>query len=150
MLAIATTESALRIDAISLNRPEQAARRSGYTHHRVEIMRQPHDLSEALHWMNWFAQRRYTVSVGLMQINIENAPRYGLRPEQLFDPCTNVAVGADLMARSYHNALKLHGPGRDPAMDAISAYNSGSYLSGYANGYVGTVMGNRKRASKTN
>lgn len=36
-----------------------------------------------------------TVSVGLLQVNTENAQLFHLRPEQLFEPCTNTQVVID-------------------------------------------------------
>src|ERR1700744_595038 len=97
MDAIAQTESAFHIYAISLNRPQEAARRAGWNNHRIELLRQPKNRDEAIRWMHWFAQRGYTVSVGLMQVNVENSLQFGLHPEQLFDPCTNVTVGSAIL-----------------------------------------------------
>jgi type IV secretion system protein VirB1 len=142
MLAIATTESALHVDSISLNRPVQSARRLGLNHHRLELMRQPHTKAEALRWMQWFSERQYTVSVGLMQINIENARLFHVAPEQLFDPCTNIAIGASVLARTYRRGIENHQEPHQALLDAISTYNSGSSTMGYSNGYVHSVVQN--------
>jgi type IV secretion system protein VirB1 len=142
MDAIAQTESAFHVYAISLNRPEAAARRAGWTNHRVELLRQPKDRAEAIRWMHWFAHRGYSVSVGLMQVNVENALRFGLRPEQLFDPCTNVSVGSAILGSAYAQAKQTKPSENDALLDSISIYNSGSKSTGYANGYVSTVVKN--------
>jgi type IV secretion system protein VirB1 len=145
MLAVATTESALYINAISLNRPIQVAHRFGYSHSRIELSRQPKDKDEALRWLHWFAAHGYTVSVGLMQINIENGPRFGVRPEQLLEPCTNITIGATLLAQIYGGALAHSNTPDQAILDALSVYNSGSYERGYTNGYVASVLRNHAR-----
>lgn len=144
LVAIAKTESAFQVDAISLNRPVAAARKAGWKNARVQLVRQPVDRGEAIRWMYWFSVRHYSVSVGLMQINIENASRYGYRPEQLFDPCTNVAVGGAILSAAYSQALQTK-QGSDALLDSISLYNSGSSQIGYANGYVGSVVHNNTK-----
>ena len=147
MVAIAKTESSFHVAAISLNRPVAAARRAGWMNHRIELLRQPKDREEAIRWMHWFADRHYTVSVGLMQINIENARRFGLRPEQLFDTCTNITVGGAILGTTYAQAIQAQKTSNDALLDSISIYNSGSRNTGYANGYVGTVVKNASHAS---
>jgi type IV secretion system protein VirB1 len=142
MVAIAQTESSFHVAAISLNRPVAAARRAGWMNHRIELLRQPKSREEAIRWMHWFADRHYSVSVGLMQVNIENAGRFGLRPEQLFDTCTNVAVGGAILGTIYAQAIHEHKTSNDALLDSISIYNSGSQNTGYANGYVSTVVKN--------
>jgi type IV secretion system protein VirB1 len=92
--------------------------------------------------MQWFSARGYTVSVGLMQVNIENARLFQLTPIQLLDPCTNISVGAALLADNYRNGIEHHQEPQQALLDAISMYNSGSATMGYTNGYVDTVLRN--------
>src|ERR1700674_913021 len=101
LLAIARTESALHANAISINRPNAAARRAGYSNGELVLKRQPKDRKEAMNWLHWFRLHRYTVSIGLMQVNSEMAPRFHLKPEQLFEPCTNLRVGAAILISLY-------------------------------------------------
>lgn len=66
--------------------------------------------------------------IGLMQINSSHLPRlssYGIRREHLFEPCTNVKVGAWILA----DAFSRHGA----SWEGVGAYNAGcSSLKGAA------------------
>jgi type IV secretion system protein VirB1 len=58
-----------------------------------------------------------SVDMGLVQINSKNLPALGLTVEQVFDPCTNMAAGAHILATGYQKAGSLGG--------ALSIYNTG-------------------------
>ena len=92
--------------------------------------------------MRWFSDRQYMISVGLMQINTENASLFHVTAEQLFDPCTNISVGATILAESYRRNIERHQSPHQALLDAISEYNSGSSTLGYSNGYVYAVISN--------
>ena len=61
--------------------------------------------------------RSESVDMGLVQINSKNLPMLGLSVEQVFDPCTNIAAGATILAAGYERAGSLGG--------ALSIYNTG-------------------------
>jgi type IV secretion system protein VirB1 len=61
--------------------------------------------------------RGESVDMGLAQINSKNLPALGLTVEQVFDPCTNIAAGAKILAAGYPRAGSLGG--------ALSRYNTG-------------------------
>ena len=84
----------------------------------------------------WIA-RGHSVDLGLMQVNSRNLARLGFTIEQMFDPCTNVRAGAQILTENYVAAAKARGHGQHALRDALSAYNTGSFRRGYANGYVG-------------
>src|SRR5690349_3337048 len=63
LLAIANTESALYPNAISVNRPNAAARRVGYSDGQLVLTRQPKNRKEAIYWLHWLASHGYTVSI---------------------------------------------------------------------------------------
>lgn len=66
------------------------------------------------------ANRNGTRDLGLMQINSMHLPllaRYGIREQDLFEPCTNVHVGAWVLA----SAFAQHGY----SWNAVGAYNAG-------------------------
>ena len=142
MLAVATTESALHPYAISVNRPTQIARAIGLANSQIQLARQPRSRQEAIQWMRWLLSHGVTVSVGLLQVNTENAGLFHLRPEQLFEPCTNVAVGSALLAQAYATEKRLAPNDPDALLRALSLYNSGTYYLGFDNGYVATVLKN--------
>ena len=63
--------------------------------------------------------RTGTYDIGLMQVNSSNLARlgtYGISEQQLFDACTNVHVGAWILA------TKIHQYG--PSWEAVGAYNA--------------------------
>jgi type IV secretion system protein VirB1 len=144
MLAVATTESALYPYAISVNRPTQIAQTIGLANSQVQLARQPRSRQEAVQWMRWLLSHGVTVSVGLLQVNTENAGLFHLRPEQLFEPCTNIAVGSTLLAQAYAARTRIAPNDPDAILYALSVYNSGNYDLGFQNGYVAEVLKNAK------
>jgi type IV secretion system protein VirB1 len=144
MLAVATTESDFHPYAISVNRPQQIARMAGLNNHAIELARQPNSKLEAILWMRWLLRHRISVSVGLLQVSTENAARFHLNPEQLFDPCTNIAVGANLLAEAYAAQVQAAPNDPDALLHALSIYNSGTANFGFYNGYVDRILKNAK------
>ena len=144
MLAVATTESGFHPYAISVNSPHRIADRFGLTNQAIELQRQPNSKLEAVLWMRWLLQHRISVSVGLLQVSTDNAARFHLNTERLFDPCTNIAVGANLLAEAYV-AQKLAAPNDpDALLHALSIYNSGTANFGLYNGYVDRILKNAR------
>jgi type IV secretion system protein VirB1 len=142
MLAVATTESDFHPYAISVNRPQQIATSIGLNNQAIELARQPNSRHEAILWMRWLLQHRISVSVGLLQVSTENAARFHLKPEQLFDPCTNIAVGANLLAEAYAAQVRAAPYDPDALLHALSVYNSGTANFGFYNGYVDRILKN--------
>ena len=144
MLAIATTESSFHPYAISINSPQKVASELGLTTQVIELARQPHSKQEAILWMRWFFQHRISVSVGLLQINTDHAARFHLDPERLFDPCTNVSVGAIILAEAYAVQRLANHNDPDTLLRALSLYNTGNAQSGFSNGYVDRILKNAR------
>lgn len=94
------------------------------------------DLADAIRLARAEIAAGNTVDIGLMQINSANLPKLGYSVEQVFNPCTNLRAGAAILTAAYDGAAKTHGEGQDALRAALSAYNTGDYGRGFANGYV--------------
>jgi type IV secretion system protein VirB1 len=129
--AIVRVESGFAPYALSINRPQK-------THLRLK--RQPHSKEEALYWTTWLVQHGFTVSAGLMQVNIEDATKHGFAATDLFDPCTNLKLGWHILTEKYQSPAAKFGPGQQALLEALSLYNSGSRTLGFSNGYVSSVI----------
>lgn len=101
--------------------------------------RQPANRDEAVRWASWLIARGYSVDLGLAQVNSRNLQRLGVSAEQMFEPCDNLNSGARILAENYSGAAQHFGPGKQALRAAVSAYNTGNYRSGIANGYVARV-----------
>jgi len=148
--AIARAESAFRPYALSLNYPKRTAAEQGLHGGGMFLARQPRTLDEARAWTRYLVSRGKTVSIGLLQINSEHAADFGLTWDQLFDPCTNMRVGAHLLTAYYRQAAAVLGDGQQALQFALSGYNSGFPLVGFTNGYVDSVVQGEFTTSRHN
>jgi len=101
------------------------------------MSRMPQSKAEAVSVAKRLIAQGANFDAGLTQINSANFARLGLTPDTLFDPCTNLAAGASVLADNYTRALDAGLT--DPLTAAISEYNTGSRHAGIANGYVARV-----------
>jgi hypothetical protein len=58
----------------------------------------PDDLKTAKKLLAEMQRRGARPLIGLMGVPAELAAKYGLRPEELFDPCTNIKVGTAILS----------------------------------------------------
>lgn len=129
MAAIVKTESAFQPLAIGING-------------RAKLVRAAQTKEEAVVTAKWLITNGYNIDMGLGQINSSNLPKLGLSVDDVFDPCKNLAAAGMILQWSFQ-AAKGKGKGEQDALHAaISAYNTGSYSKGYANGYVQKVINN--------
>lgn len=126
MMAIIKVESSGNPLAINVNGKQRLAR-------------QPASVIEAVAWANWLVDKGYSVDMGLAQVNSRHLQRFGLPPEAMFQPCYNIAAGAQILTENYANATKKFGSGQTALRAAISAYNTGNHSRGLTNGYVRKV-----------
>lgn len=106
---------------------------------KKRLARQPATAAEALAWADWLIAKGYSVDMGLAQVNSRHLQRFGLTPQQLFEPCYNVAAGAQILGENYADASRKYGLGQQALRAAISAYNTGNHTRGFTNGYVRKV-----------
>jgi type IV secretion system protein VirB1 len=135
--------------AISINNPDKAASALGLAEGTIALRRRPASLQEAVSWAKWLLARRLTVSIGLLQVNVEHLPQLGLSLEQAFEPCTNLRAGWTILNDKYQRAAGVLGKGQLALQVAISSYNSGSLTFGFENGYVERVLASGNRTPAT-
>jgi type IV secretion system protein VirB1 len=101
---------------------------------------QPHrpaDAREAAALARNYIAQGYSVDLGLTQVNSRNLPALGYTVEEVLnDPCTNIRAGAAVLTADYAAAVRVHGEGQAALQAALSAYNTGDFNRGFANGYV--------------
>lgn len=102
---------------------------------------QPRDATAAARTAETFIARGHSVDLGLMQVNSSNLPALGLTIDQVLEPCTNIRAGATILAANYALAVQTWGEGQRALQAALSAYNTGDFARGFANGYVGRFYG---------
>lgn len=101
----------------------------------------PASRAQAAKWARVAIASGRTVDLGYMQVNSRNLRSLGLSVEQALEPCANIRAGATILAADYTAAVQRQGPGRGALLAALSAYNTGDFERGFANGYVARYAG---------
>jgi type IV secretion system protein VirB1 len=99
------------------------------------------DAREAAQIAESYIARGYSVDIGLMQVNSRNLAALGTTVEQVLDPCTNIRDAAAILTADYAEAARTRGNGQLALQAALSAYNTGNFYRGFANGYVARYYG---------
>lgn len=143
--SVTSVQSGFHPFTVNINYPEAAGTQLGIGEGSVTLTRQPVNLEEAVRWSRWFLANGQTVSVGLMQLNIEHLAAFKISLEKAFDPCTNLKVGWTIFGDKYAQASAILGKGQLAMHAALSAYNSGSLVGGFRNGYVDAILRDQYR-----
>jgi len=107
------------------------------------LERQPKNLEEAVATANMLESQGYNFSLGAAQINRYNLFKYGLYTyEKAFDLCSNLTVGAKILAECYTNAKGDWGK-------AFSCYYSGNFVTGFQTGYVQKIYDSMSQEQAT-
>jgi type IV secretion system protein VirB1 len=107
-----------------------------------QLVRQPQNLDEAIATVQMLESKGYNYSLGLAQVNRNNLGKYGIDSyEKAFDRCTNLAVGARILADCYVSAQDWG--------KAFSCYYSGNYVTGFRDGYVQKVFDSIDRTTRS-
>lgn len=132
LAAIVQTESQFRPFAIGIN-------------DNKSLPSQPKNANEAVAAAKALIAQGHNIDLGLGQINSANLNWLGLSVEDAFDPCVNLAASAHILAQNY---MRAHVQTREPQaalQQALSAYNTGSFMKGFGNGYVSRVLNNHQQ-----
>lgn len=105
------------------------------------ILLHPTGIASALAVVRRATSAGSSVDIGLMQVNTANVGKLGYTIAQMFNPCTNIRVGATILSADYAGALGVAPAGQKALQAALSAYNTGNYQSGFINGYVAHYYG---------
>ena len=124
MTAIVRVESGGNPLAIGDN----TARRSYYPYDRATAERLARRLLNAGHLLD----------LGIAQIDSMNFAGFGVTAHTIFDPCTNLSVGARILSGDYALAASRYGGGQVALRHAIGMYNTGR-LNGGAR-YIARVL----------
>ncbi|WP_180176791.1 lytic transglycosylase domain-containing protein [Acinetobacter sp. YH01016] len=107
----------------------------------ASLSRQPRDAADAAALARQYIAAGYTVDMGLMQVNSTNLPKLGYSVEDMFDTCKNLRAGAEVLTAFYKIARPRYADDQSALRAALSAYNTGSFTLGFANGYVAKYFG---------
>jgi type IV secretion system protein VirB1 len=110
-----------------------------------ELVRTPHDLSEAVGMARWLVEHGHNFDAGLAQVNSANLRRLGLDVLTVFDRCANARAASQVLEECYARAAERWRDEARTRAAAVSCYNTGHLTRGIANGYVQAVLGARAR-----
>ncbi len=91
----------------------------------------PRSIDEAAAKALDLLRQGHSLDLGLAQINSNNLKAYNVSVRQVFDPCTNVAVGSRILSKFYAKSVEKYGEGEVSLYQALSAYNTGSFYRGH-------------------
>jgi type IV secretion system protein VirB1 len=93
------------------------------------LKKQPQSREEALKAIKLLNEKGANYSVGLSQINRQYFSKNDI--EEIFSPCTNLKMGANILKKCYSDALKESRTKREALEKSFSCYYSGNYLRGF-------------------
>jgi type IV secretion system protein VirB1 len=107
----------------------------------LTVQPHPHTTAEAVADARYWIGRGYRVDLGLVQVDSANLPALHLTIERVLgtDPitvCANLEAGAEILTANYGRAVQQYQLGQPALAAALSAYNTGTFTGGWANGYV--------------
>ena len=103
----------------------------------AHLLRQPHNLDEAVATARALEARGMNFSIGAAQVNRYQLQRRGLSYEQGFDACTSLATGARILQECFGRASSSQRTEQQALQAAISCYYSGNFSRGFASDGAG-------------
>jgi len=140
LTAIIRVESGGNPNAMQIDFPRALLKQWHLPKGTLRLQRQPATQREALEWLEYFERRNISVDLGLMQVSTAEAKRRRIPVESLFDACSNLRAGWQILQSAYQLEMKTYGPGQEALQHAISRYNTGDTQRGIDNGYLARVM----------
>jgi len=104
------------------------------------IPNQPKNLYQAKYMATWLYNNGYAFDAGIAQINSTNFARFGVKPQDMFDPCININIAGKILKEFYLRAKQTIKDEQLALQAAISGYNSGKFHSTLGRQYVAKVM----------
>ena len=85
----------------------------------------PRDRASAEALANQLTSAGHLVDMGIAQIDSMNFARLGVNVHTIFDPCTNLRAGSEILSSDYDFAKRRYGSGQIALRHAIGMYNTG-------------------------
>lgn len=114
----------------------------------ARLARQPQNLAEAIATVENLERLGYNFSAGYLQVNKTNFQKYGLTRRTVFDPCSNLRAGGQILAECYERGMKRFNNEKQALLASFSCYYSGNFSTGFRPdfrgqpSYVDKVRGN--------
>jgi type IV secretion system protein VirB1 len=108
--------------------------------HKVHLVRQPKNITEAVATAESLQKQGYKFSVGLTQIHISNVQRYAMSWAQAFEPCASLKASQTILVQYHEKALKTGLRGNDAVYAALRGYNCGHIQCAASNGYAAAIL----------
>jgi len=105
----------------------------------AHLQRQPQNLTEAKATAHFLENAGYNYSVGLAQINRSNFSRFNLNFNNVFDVCSNLNVGGQILSECLNRA-SAKGYQANATHKALSCYYSGQLNSAVGTQYANKVL----------
>ncbi|CAN4268089.1 type IV secretion system lytic transglycosylase VirB1 [Methylophilaceae bacterium] len=105
----------------------------------AHLQRQPQTLTEAKATAHFLENAGYNYSVGLAQINRSNFRRFNLNFDNVFEVCTNLNAGGQMLSECLNRA-SARGYQADATHKALSCYYSGQLNSAVGTQYANKVL----------
>jgi type IV secretion system protein VirB1 len=105
----------------------------------AHLQRQPQNITEAKATAQFLENAGYNYSVGLAQINRSNFSRFNLNFDNVFDACTNLNTGGQIL-RECINRASARGYQAYATHRALSCYYSGQLNSAVGTQYANKVL----------
>ena len=107
------------------------------------LKKQPTNLADAVAAVKMLREQGYNFSMGLVQVNRQHMKKFNLTDESIFDICTNLRVGGEILKDCFSRAK---GDEQQRLQQALSCYYSGNFRTGFksSDNYVKRVVDNAR------